>query len=557
MFKISKLSIFQNWKRYLSLGILSALLTSIPVIAAEKLFLIYGPLKLSLRVSSLELFAKEGTINKDLEFYLGKANPEQQAKFREALTEKASVDPLLVSRFFNTEIGEDILQRIGKGFTIEGGRNGEYALRGALVQAALDPEEGLTLINFFEKLPVNIEFQGDLILEASKKFDLVILATKVFSEKIRDLTVEEVANNPPINFSTMSDLRQPGPYGFQKETWQLTDQSRNRKFYVDIYKPQQWREGKTPVVIASHGLASNPADFTEAGQHLASYGYVVAIPQHPGSDSKYAEDLRKGLVREVFDINEFINRPKDISYVIDELERRNQSQFQGRLNLESIGVAGHSFGGYTALAIAGAEIDWQNLKAECNREYGALNISLLLQCRALELPQEAYNLRDTRVKAVFAANPVNRAIFGQKGLSKISIPVMLAAGSYDPATPFIFEQGPTFPWLTTPDKYLAIVEGQAHVNFAHLDGQMKKAINSVNSLTLPSPQLIGNYARSLQTAFFEVYIANNAQMRPYLQSSYAQYLSQDEEFKLDLITGASSDQWEQVIAEFRQEQDIE
>jgi predicted dienelactone hydrolase len=79
----------------------------------------------------------------------------------------------------------------------------------------------------------------------------------------------------------MADLRQPGPYGFQKETWQLTDQSRNRKFYVDVYKPQRWREGKTPVVIASHGLASNPADFTEAGQHLASYGYVVAIPQHP------------------------------------------------------------------------------------------------------------------------------------------------------------------------------------------------------------------------------------------------------------------------------------
>jgi hypothetical protein len=178
MIKTSKPSILQNWKRYLSLGILSAFVTTIPVIAAEKLFLIYGPLKLSLRVSSLEQFATEGTINKDLEFYLGKANPEQQAKFREALTEKAPVDPLLISRFFNTEIGEDILKRLGKGFTIEGGRNGEYALRGALVQAALDPEAGLTLINFFEKLPVNIEFQGDFILEGSKKFDQVILATE-------------------------------------------------------------------------------------------------------------------------------------------------------------------------------------------------------------------------------------------------------------------------------------------------------------------------------------------------------------------------------------------
>ena len=34
----------------------------------------------------------------------------------------------------------------------------------------------------------------------------------------------------------------------------------------------------------SHGLASRPEDYAAGLKHLASYGYVVAAPQHPGSD---------------------------------------------------------------------------------------------------------------------------------------------------------------------------------------------------------------------------------------------------------------------------------
>jgi predicted dienelactone hydrolase len=261
----------------------------------------------------------------------------------------------------------------------------------------------------------------------------------------------------------------------------------------------------------------------------------------------------EGYHRDTFDVNDFINRPKDISYVIDELQRRNQSEFQGKLDLENVGVTGHSFGGYTALAVAGAQIDFAYLQQECDRQYNGLDTALLLECRALELPRQVYNFRDSRVKAVFAANPVNRAIFGPQGLSKISIPVLLAAGSYDPATPVVFEQAGSFTWLTTPNKYLAMIEGQAHVNFSELDGGMKKTIDSVGDLTLPSQDLISNYANSLKLAFFGVYISNNNRYRPYLQSSYAEYLSQNEQFKLDLISGASSNDLAAAIEKFKLE----
>jgi predicted dienelactone hydrolase len=545
-------SIFRNWREFLALGTFFTLLNAIPVWAAEKLYLTYGPMKLSVSVASLETFAKEGKINKDLEFYLGRATPEQQAKFREALLERADLDPLLVSRFFNTEIGEDILAQIGKFITIEGGSNGKYALRGALVQAALDPQ-GLTLLNFLQKLPTNMQLQGELMLDGAEAAEKVILATEGCIEEMKKLTVMEAKAGSPVDFSTLPDLRQPGGYGVEKETWLLADESRKRQFYVDVYKPQRWRAGKTPVVIISHGLASRPEDFAKEAEHLSSYGYVVALPQHPGSDTQQAKALLEGYAREVFDLNEFINRPKDISYVIDELERRNQDQFEGRLALDSVGVGGHSFGGYTALAVAGAEIDFENLEQECKRQLSGLNTSLLLQCRALALPRQAYNLRDSRVQAIYAVNPVNSSIFGQKGLSKIQIPVWIGAGTYDPATPLVFEQVRSFLWLSAPNKYLAVVEGQAHVDFSQLDAEITDAIASVENLTLPSPQLIASYTHSMQVAFFEVYISDRNDFRPYLQPSYAEYLSQNEPFKLYLLDAISSDKFAEAMEKFKRE----
>lgn len=541
--KISKINL-------LLLGFLSACLTAIPVNAAEKLYLSYGPILLSLQVESLETFAKDGTINKDLGFYLGQVTPEVQAEFRKALLKRIDVNPVLVSRFFNTKMGEAILNRLGKGITIQGGANGKYALRGAIVQAAFDPE-GLTLLNVLKKLPTNIQLQGELILGLAQAVDRAVLGTETLITQMRSLTAQEAATNSPVNYSTLPDIRKPGNYSVSKQVWQLVDKSRNRKFYVNVYIPQRQQAEKIPVIVFSHGLSSRPEDYEQGIEHMASYGYLIVAPQHPGSDIIYLQEMFLGYHREIFDLNEFINRPQDISYVIDELERRNSSEFQGKLDLENVGIAGHSFGGYTALAIGGAEIDFEYLQQECAQIYGGLNTSLLLQCRGLELPQQTYNLRDSRVKAVFAANPVNRAIFGQKGLSKITIPVILLSGSYDPAAPPFFEQVNSFTWLTTPDKYWMMVEGQAHVNFTKLDPGIQETIESVGNLALPKQTLIGSYVDAISVAFFEVYIGKNDSYRPYLQSSYAEYLSQNEEFKLDFISGASDEKLEAAIEEFK------
>jgi hypothetical protein len=156
-----------KWKRLLlALSLICVVLTSLSVKAAEKLFLSYGPLIFSVKVKSLEAYAKDGVINKDLEQYLNLVDAKTQSEFRDFLTKKIDLEPVLVSRFFNTVMGEAILTRLGKGITIQGGSNGNYGLRGAMVQSAFD-SEGLTLLNVLKKFPTIYTTSRRIIIRSS------------------------------------------------------------------------------------------------------------------------------------------------------------------------------------------------------------------------------------------------------------------------------------------------------------------------------------------------------------------------------------------------------
>ncbi len=548
---------FVHWLSTLAFSTATLTLAA-PVQGAETIYLLYDAINLSVRVKSLETFAKEGKIDKNLAFYLDivGATEEEKKQFREALITPVEIDPVIISRFLRTDEGERLIDYFGGVINIQGGRNGKYPLRGSLVQAAFDPE-GLRLINVLKKLPTNMQIDLKKALRLSQQIEVIVEGTYLFSEAVANLSEIEAQNAQPIDYSQLPDIRQPGPFKVEKpQRWILRDRKRDtqwggRKFYVDVYRPQQWRDGQTPVVIISHGLSSRPEDFAKRAEHLASYGYVVALPQHPGSDTQHLQDLLEGYTREIFYLDEFINRPLDVSYTLDELERRNITEFGGKLDLENVGVFGHSFGGYTVLALAGATLDFEGLEEDCNIELGKLNTALLLQCRALKLERETYNFRDERIKAVYAINPVNASIFGEQGLSQIKIPTFIGAGNYDPATPFVFEQARSFPWLTTENRYLLLQEGQAHVDFSQLDAGLTDMIDTVPNLTLPSPVLLDNYTNVTMLAFFEIYIANNQDYRPYLQSSYVHYISQGQDFPAHLISGDSTEALRDIIKKYR------
>lgn len=520
------------------LGAIASISVILPAQAAERLFFFFGPFQLSVYLESLEEFAESGTIEQDLALYLNRVDEEARAEFRTALNQPVEVNALELSRVLNTPIGEMVLAQLGNVVTLPSGGNGQYALRAAITEASF-AEEDLTVLSLLKAFPTDIRINPSWIFSIAKSLERVIDDTDLMIDQVEQLSLSAIEPGNPVGFDNYEDIRQMGPFTVANQTWMLTDQrrqfpvgsDRDRQFRVLIYQPEGqpttgWREGKTPVIVISHGLASNPEDRSNLATHLASYGFVVALPQHPGSDTQHVTDLLAGYNREVFSVNEFVDRPLDISYVIDELEARNLSEFNNRLDLENVGLLGHSFGGYTVLALAGATIDPVHLRSDCERQ-GYLNVSLLLQCRALVLPSLPETFRDERITAVLAVNPVNNSIFGPDGLGQVDIPVALVAGSLDPAAPAIFEQLLSFPWLSSSHKYLMLSEGQAHVDFSQLDAGISQTLDSLSDLTLPSPDLLNDYGNALSLAFFETFVAGNAEYEVFLSPAYTRYLSQD------------------------------
>ncbi|MGY6530359.1 MAG: alpha/beta hydrolase [Cyanobacterium sp.] len=517
---------------------------------ARNISFIYSPLSLTLRVESLQLFAQTGEVNRNLQTYLNLAgvNENQKQQFREALITPVEVDPILISRSLNTEEAERLLNYLGSVINVRGGRNGKHLIRGALVKSVLQPE-GLKLINILNNLAVDVEIDIQRILRYTRQVETVLEAGRIYEQEvIRQAEIQSLQSRG-INYANLPDIRHEGDISFNNETINLFDQSRDRRYYAEIYYPTQMG-ANTPVVVISHGINSRPEDFHARAEHLASYGYFVIIPQHIGSDIRQTEDFLRGFTGELFVRDEFINRPLDITHALDELEILNQSRWQGKLNMENVGIFGHSFGGYTALAVGGATFDWERLEERCNLDIGNLNTALILQCRALPLPQEDYRFRDERIKAVFAMNPVNGAIFGPDGVNNLETPLFLAAGSYDPATPFVFELAQTHPLLDIPDVYLQLQEGQAHVDFSQLDAGITDLITTVTNLTLPSPILLNEYTHSMMLAFFEVHIRDNESFAPYLQAGYADYLSEGQEFKTYLVNEESIPALREVFLRF-------
>ncbi len=113
-----------------------------------------------------------------------------------------------------------------------------------------------------------------------------------------------------------------------------------------------------PLVLFSHGLCGIPEQSIFLTQALASWGFIVAAPPHPGNR------FTDGFPACFTTINDsFANRVADIRFTIDsvlaESKRRDlhftPSRFAHRVNPHRIGMSGHSFGGQTTLRVALAE----------------------------------------------------------------------------------------------------------------------------------------------------------------------------------------------------------
>jgi dienelactone hydrolase len=215
-----------------------------------------------------------------------------------------------------------------------------------------------------------------------------------------------------------------------------------------------------PLIVFSHGYGATPMFYTSLPSYLASHGFVVASPSHrdcaePCSASDWADSLA--------------NRPADVSMVLDTLLAQNEGDdplFKHLVDPERVGVAGHSFGGWTTLTV-------------------------------LE--------QDPRFKAGLASSP-GKGSGDLPDPQKLSQPLLLMAGVLDSRVPY----GNTANYFTSipaisPDHYLLTIQRAGH----HFnDGCVDALLTTSCDASLPQPELLG-IANRLATAFLLRYVAGH------------------------------------------------
>ncbi len=155
-----------------------------------------------------------------------------------------------------------------------------------------------------------------------------------------------------------------GPHRVVIERLELTDRARGgRVVPIKAYLPAQL-EAEAPVVLFSHGLGGSREGYEYLGRYWASHGYASVHLQHAGSDDAVWRDTSPSQRMRAMRVaassaTVALDRAHDVPFVLDELQRLTTeagSPLSGKLDLEHVALAGHSFGAWSALVGGGQSL---------------------------------------------------------------------------------------------------------------------------------------------------------------------------------------------------------
>lgn len=285
----------------------------------------------------------------------------------------------------------------------------------------------------------------------------------------------------------------PGPLSVATIEYDWHDDARNRDVPVKIYHPAT-NTAPWPIILFSHGLGGSREGYEYLGRHWASHGYVSVHPTHVGSDTSVLRGSSQpfqAMQRAAADPRNAINRPGDVSFVIDRLTalKRADERFKGRLALEKIGIAGHSFGGYTALAAAGQLLPGPGGKS--------------------------VSLGDPRIKAAIAMSAPARQrdnLLLDRSYGAIKIPCFHMTGTKDDSPigeTRAADRRIPFDHMTGADNYLLTLSGGDHMVFS---GRRLRPGDGARDARFHELILAGT------TAFWDAYLKGDAAAKAWLES---------------------------------------
>jgi predicted dienelactone hydrolase len=181
--------------------------------------------------------------------------------------------------------------------------------------------------------------------------------------------------------------------------------------------------GPRPLIVFSHGFGGISIQSVRLMEHLASHGFVVVSPEHTGNTQT-----------DMSSPDPEADRYPDVAFIIDEMGARNAvpgDSFEGRVDAQNVGVAGHSFGGMTAQFMAAG-----------HPPFGP----------------------DLRVKAIMPVAASSNQLTDEE-LAGITVPTLLMVGTLDPLQTATIR---SFDLIASAFLYRVDVVGANHTHFANV-----------------------------------------------------------------------------------------
>ncbi len=263
-------------------------------------------------------------------------------------------------------------------------------------------------------------------------------------------------------------LLNPGPAALTRFEVALPVRHRPQPLQVVLVQPRSAANGQ--LVVISHGLWDSPESFLGWAEHLASHGYTVLLPRHPGSDQEQQQAMLAGRTPPP-SAEELRNRPLDVIASLDAVASGTIAGLT-EVRTNQVTVIGHSWGGTTALQLGGARPSDRQLIQRCqDLDDPDRNLSWVLQCSFLSSADQA-SLADPRVTSVIAVSPVVSLLFNpSQDVRNLRTRTLLISGSSDWVAPSGPEAIDPFRAHGDPEQHLVLVDKGDHFNLRRGSGE--------------------------------------------------------------------------------------
>lgn len=214
--------------------------------------------------------------------------------------------------------------------------------------------------------------------------------------------------------------------------WYPTQQSDGQDFEhgnavwepIEVIRGASPMQGQYPLVVLSHGMFGNSRNQAWLAKALTKEGYIVAAIDHPGTSTFQRDPDHR---RELWE------RPHDITRTIDHII--DMPVFGGLIDQDRIFMAGHSLGGFTAIALAGGRYDTAKLDAFCAQNPDDLVCGIFEDWGVGKTPEDreiiSKDWSDQRIKGFAVFDLGGTQAFSTESLGAVDRPMLVYGAPRD------------------------------------------------------------------------------------------------------------------------------